>query len=98
MITRCVEPESNRHGRLSPRDFKSTLAALPDQRKGAEQEAEQGRGGGEQGRRPGDEAEGRRPGWGQGADTAPAKHGFRFLPRLSAALALYVGQRTDETR
>ena len=56
------------------------------------QEAEQERGGREQGRRPGAEA-------GDSArDTAPAKHGFRFLPRLSAALALYVGQRTDETR
>ena len=79
-------------------DYKSTIAALSDQRKNAGQEAEQERGGGEKGRRPGAEAEGRRPGWGQRADTAPAKHGFRFLPRLSAALALYVGQRTDETR
>lgn len=102
----CVAPgqglypyaETARHPASATVDYKSTIAALSDQRKNAGQEAEQERGGGEKGRRPGDEAEGRRPGWGQRADTAPAKHGFRFLPRLSAALALYVGQRTDETR
>ena len=79
-------------------DYKSTIAALSDQRKNGGQEAEQERGGGS---REGDQEtkpKGGDRGWGQRADTAPAKHGFHFLPRLSAALALYVGQRTDETR
>ena len=97
----CMAPGQGRIRKLRPPATPRRLLLIISQRsqrcpisiRTQGQEAEQERGGREQGRRPGDEA-GEQP----ARDIAPAKHGFRFLPRLSAAFALYVGQRTDEAR